>query len=508
MADEKCLNGTGLRAVIDWIIGKLSGKSDTGHTHAKSDITDMPTSLPANGGNADTATKLATARTIALTGSVTGSGTFDGSGNLSIATTTNHTHSYLPLSGGTMSGSIKFQSSSLPSKELQYICGIDAFADGGEMGWQSKDNFLSNCSKVNHTHNYAGSSSAGGAANSANWLNTNNSLTYGASGLQYFNQFTSTTSGAKANANPTADWYHIIRMNHADNNGYFVDLATCFHSDRMYYRRIAAGVENSWVRILDSNNYKSYCTPSNIGAAASSHTHSYAGSSSAGGSATSAVKLDSSAGSATQPVYFSGGKPVACSYTFADLVQIIDCPDGTDSKTCVGISGKTTIYRCVGSTAFTDVPDSYTRQGTIIAINFSGGGTAGSNVMWVKQIFVSAHAQTYVRYIDGSGVGSWCRDVIDIVIGTSSAQIAYKTGYTKALIELWKTLVGTGATASTCSSTVYDSVLVTDLSSSMTAVNGKSISSGPDFSFAYSISTGGAITPSGNFSKYRITYFN
>lgn len=58
-------------------------------------------------GNSATATKLATARTIALTGSVTGSGTFDGSGNLSITTTTNHTHSYLPLSGGTMTGDIK-----------------------------------------------------------------------------------------------------------------------------------------------------------------------------------------------------------------------------------------------------------------------------------------------------------------------------------------------------------------------------------------------------------------
>lgn len=53
-------------------------------------------------GNAATATKLATARTISLTGSVTGSGTFDGSGNLSIATTTNHTHNYAgsPSAGG------------------------------------------------------------------------------------------------------------------------------------------------------------------------------------------------------------------------------------------------------------------------------------------------------------------------------------------------------------------------------------------------------------------------
>lgn len=32
----------------------LSGKSDTGHTHTVGDITDFPTSLPANGGNAET----------------------------------------------------------------------------------------------------------------------------------------------------------------------------------------------------------------------------------------------------------------------------------------------------------------------------------------------------------------------------------------------------------------------------------------------------------------------
>lgn len=56
------------------------------------------------------------------------------------------------------------------------------------------------------------------------------------------------------------------------------------------------------------------------GKAPSSHTHNYAGSSSAGGSATSAVKLDSSAGSATQPVYFSSGKPVACTYTLGKSV--------------------------------------------------------------------------------------------------------------------------------------------------------------------------------------------
>jgi hypothetical protein len=49
--------------------------------------------------------------------------------------------------------------------------------------------------------------------------------------------------------------------------------------------------------------------------AASSHTHDYAGSSSAGGAATSANKLNTDAGSVTQPVYFKDGVPVSTSYT-------------------------------------------------------------------------------------------------------------------------------------------------------------------------------------------------
>ena len=48
---------------------KLSGKSDTGHTHTKSQITDFPTSLPANGG---TASKVDNSLTF-------GSKTYDGS---------------------------------------------------------------------------------------------------------------------------------------------------------------------------------------------------------------------------------------------------------------------------------------------------------------------------------------------------------------------------------------------------------------------------------------------
>lgn len=68
----------------------------------------LPSTIKASlSGNASTATKLATARTISLTGDVTGSGSFDGSGNLSIATTVANGGDYLPLSGGDMTGSIR-----------------------------------------------------------------------------------------------------------------------------------------------------------------------------------------------------------------------------------------------------------------------------------------------------------------------------------------------------------------------------------------------------------------
>ena len=53
-------------------------------------------------------------------------------------------------------------------------------------------------------------------------------------------------------------------------------------------------------------------TPADIGASPSDHTHSYAGSASPGGPATSANKLNTDAGSQKQPVYFKNGIPIAC----------------------------------------------------------------------------------------------------------------------------------------------------------------------------------------------------
>ena len=70
---------------------------------------------------------------------------------------------------------------------------------------------------------------------------------------------------------------------------------------------------NESINTVNTNTENTYAKKDDI-------PTNYAGSSTAGGSATSAVKLDSSAGSATQPVYFSNGKPVKTTYTLGKSV--------------------------------------------------------------------------------------------------------------------------------------------------------------------------------------------
>jgi hypothetical protein len=85
-------------------------------------------------GNATTATKLQTARTISLTGDINGSGNFDGSSNISIAVAVandSHSHStYLPLAGGTMTGPIVFGTASGNNKTSNYISAGGGYSTG------------------------------------------------------------------------------------------------------------------------------------------------------------------------------------------------------------------------------------------------------------------------------------------------------------------------------------------------------------------------------------------
>ena len=91
-----------------------------------------------------------------------------------------------------------------------------------------------------------------------------------------------------------------------------------------------------------------------------------------------------------------------------DFAHIIELGyNETDTKTAVGITGKTTIYRCANWTDFpAESPDG---QGTLIAVNYNGSGIAGTDSMWVTLFFISARTSVvYKRFINVTGVDSWC----------------------------------------------------------------------------------------------------
>ena len=99
-----------------------------------------------------------------------------------------------------------------------------------------------------------------GALNgTAEWskrLATNSQLTFGLNGLTYFNADLGAGTAANQNVGPTAQWWHILRMNHGNGSGYFADIAVPLNtSDGIYWRRIKGGTNYGWYRVLDTNNY-------------------------------------------------------------------------------------------------------------------------------------------------------------------------------------------------------------------------------------------------------------
>lgn len=189
--------------------------------------TSASTRICLNAANADTATKLAEPKTIEITGAVTGSVRFDGSADVNISTNVNHTHLYAgsATAGGPANSAIKLVGTEQGSQEWELYDGFDddfavdnlsaqilffdtydnqhqissLSAEYIKVGSASKADKLntartltigssgkafdgsSNVSwtlaeigaaAASHTHNYAGSDSAGGPANSVKDINT------------------------------------------------------------------------------------------------------------------------------------------------------------------------------------------------------------------------------------------------------------------------------------------------------------------------------------------------
>ena len=312
---------TGSGASGTWGIS-ISGNAATA---TKATSATSATSATTCTGNAATATKLANSRTIALTGSVTGSGSFDGSGNLSIATTTNHSHSYITVQG---QNSISSTTDDTTAKWGAKQTSIHFYNAIGKITDQpSQYGYLFNVGNGSEVHQIWMEQSSGrllhrggnGSGWNGSWRTVLDSSNY--------NTYTVTKTGGGA----SGSWGISITGNAATAtnstkwNNYELDLSTNNTTD-------------TWLLVANNGKIQHRLSTS---FAASGHTHNYAGSSSAGGSATSAVKLDTAtSGSATQPVYFTGGKPTACTYTLGKSV-----PSNavfTDTNTWRGIQNNLT----------------------------------------------------------------------------------------------------------------------------------------------------------------------
>ena len=220
-----------------------------------------------------------------------------------------------------------------------------------------------------HTHNYAGSSSAGGSANSAKELDcvqcTGNSNVIGwrliatkSIAIQWCNyrsvfSIRSRHQGAGILCVSCGNNSDTISQNNAYAEiKYFglTDSGNVVTSDSFYFYVSADGktaylfmkgydYSDLFINKLNgeidiSNGAWMTSIASTYGSLKASTQINVAT------SATTAISLTSSAGSATQPVYFSGGKPVACSYTLSKSVP--SDAKFTDTNTWRGIQNNLT----------------------------------------------------------------------------------------------------------------------------------------------------------------------
>ena len=191
--------------------------------------------------------------------------------------------SYLPLSGGTMTGHIFMggsNASSSTANTTQLVFGTSATQ---HIAITSNDKaFILNPSTSSTTNqivlylNKKSKFPSGiegdvtgnltGTATNANNLLQNTRMDYGWSGINYFNISAANQNAVKVNDTPfaSATWTHILRFNHANNSGYYTDLAIPFNKNGIYYKRIIGGTlannttNGGWIEVLDILNYSSY----------------------------------------------------------------------------------------------------------------------------------------------------------------------------------------------------------------------------------------------------------
>lgn len=319
---------------------KLAGKANSSHTHKKADITDFPTSMPASDvkawakadtkpsyskseiglGNADNtadkdksvkyATSAGAASSVDWSGVKNKPGTYPPSAhNHNIESLTNFDARVYDAAG---------------TRAANTVLAAPSDSDG-----TARFRKLVAADLPSHTHNYAGSESAGGAANSSLSLyltpsTRQTSGDYDLTSPTYAYKVTHSIASSIMKTGKPPEDSHILTFGWDSFTGWGAQLAIGSEKGNHLYIRGANSkqktVDNKtvnysewdsdWRTILDSGNYSNY-TVTKTGGGASGNW---------GINAASASKLTTNAGSSTQPIYFSNGVPVSCAYTLGKSV--------------------------------------------------------------------------------------------------------------------------------------------------------------------------------------------
>ena len=168
-----------------------------------------------------------------------------------------HTHNYLPIDGnGIVDKKVKFKAASLDQfvGAPPFILGIEAFADGGDVKWQTASQV--SVGYANSAGSVAWENVTGKPSSFAPEL-PNRLKNYQSSGVADANNVTesgfyymSTTSSGGGNrpgfADKTND-YRILATGYS--NQWAQQIATNFRSNEIFYRRIEQGTWKPWVQI-------------------------------------------------------------------------------------------------------------------------------------------------------------------------------------------------------------------------------------------------------------------
>ena len=374
-------------------------------------------------GNAATSDKWKTARTLSLTGAVTGSVSIDGSGDASLATTVNHTHTYIESLGN-----YTFDSSTLPN----------SFSYGLSLGFVNSNSGFGSYGTVITARSYTGGggslqlyapygSSYGGThikarfgdygtSNGNSWTSlkeiawTEDITSYAApiKGSNYYVRVRNTGSIENSNSftfndlakehcamgmiysatdNPTgaAGWVHGISLawTAGSNSNWISQIALGVQAgDGMWYRTTSGTIVGAaWKRVLDSSNYSSYALARSGGTMSGIISSSY----------TSNTHINGNTGGAIINSTVTGGKYVMlaklhstngrfCIGAYLDRFDLY-----YTTNTIVNAGTNTFSYRATllsesGNTHF---------PGTVYAGVFSGnyaGGTVTGNIIFNNMI--------------------------------------------------------------------------------------------------------------------------